>query len=105
MGQINPNTDEHNPALKLTPTQQEVIDAITDNKVVVFAKSTCPFCKKTKELLAKGQIDAKIIELDKRSDGKEMQDFFKPKIHFKRSKIFSAHERQRTRPGAPRTRP
>ena len=67
--------DDHNPALKLTPAQQEVIDAITDNQVVVFAKSYCGLCKKTKELLRNGGFEAKIIDIDLRDDGKEIQDF------------------------------
>ena len=31
--------------------QEEVLKLIEDNPVMVFSKSWCPFCKKTKNLL------------------------------------------------------
>jgi glutaredoxin 3 len=43
-------------------------------QVVVFSKSFCPFCKKTKNLLNKLEIDAKIIELDEIDNGSQVQD-------------------------------
>eukprot|EP00579_Thalassiosira_antarctica_P000951 CAMPEP_0201866754 /NCGR_PEP_ID=MMETSP0902-20130614/1224_1 /ASSEMBLY_ACC=CAM_ASM_000551 /TAXON_ID=420261 /ORGANISM="Thalassiosira antarctica, Strain CCMP982" /LENGTH=94 /DNA_ID=CAMNT_0048391781 /DNA_START=144 /DNA_END=428 /DNA_ORIENTATION=- len=47
--------------------------AIASNDVVVFSKSYCPFCKKTKELLTSKGIDFKVFELDEMDNGAEVQ--------------------------------
>lgn len=47
---------------------------IADNHVVIFSKSYCPFCSKTKELFQDlGVSDAKIYELDTMADGADIQ--------------------------------
>jgi len=43
-------------------------------QVVVFSKSFCPYCKKTKVLLKDLSVDAKIIELDEIDNGSQIQD-------------------------------
>lgn len=51
---------------------------IKDNKVVVFSKTYCPFCKKAKEALSStGLKDYALVELDERDDGDEIQDILK----------------------------
>lgn len=48
---------------------------VSSNKVVVFSKSYCPFCKKAKEALKSvGLEDYLVIELDQRDDGDAIQD-------------------------------
>ena len=48
---------------------------VKDNKVVVFSKTYCPYCKKAKEALSStGLKDYALIELDQREDGDEIQD-------------------------------
>ncbi|WP_420264444.1 glutaredoxin family protein [Candidatus Magnetominusculus dajiuhuensis] len=37
---------------------------MSEKKTVLFALSTCPSCKKTKELLAKHNIEFILVELD-----------------------------------------
>ena len=37
-------------------------------QVVVFSKSYCPYCTKTKELFASLKVDIKVHELDKMGD-------------------------------------
>merc|ERR1719464_1465166 len=46
---------------------------ISSNEVVVFSKSTCPFCTSTKELFGSMSVDAKIIELNEMDDGADVQ--------------------------------
>ena len=49
---------------------------VSANKVVVFSKSYCPYCKATKKLFQKPEfsgIDVVTHELDKRSDGSDIQ--------------------------------
>ena len=48
---------------------------VSSNKVIVFSKSYCPFCKKTKAALKdEGLSDFTVIELDERDDGDAIQD-------------------------------
>ncbi|KAJ3162763.1 hypothetical protein HDU86_003737 [Geranomyces michiganensis] len=56
-----------------------VEDAIKSNKVVVFSKSYCPYCKKAKQLL--DSLNAKFVafELDELDDGPNMQTYLKEK--------------------------
>lgn len=48
---------------------------VSSNKVVVFSKTYCPYCKKAKAALAEaGLNDYLLIELDERDDGDAIQD-------------------------------
>jgi glutaredoxin 3 len=47
---------------------------IASEKVVVFSKSFCPFCKSTKSLFEDNKVDAKIIELNEMDNGNDIQD-------------------------------
>jgi protein-disulfide isomerase len=42
-----------------------VDNLIKQNKVIVFSKTTCPYCDKTKELFKSLKIDYLSIELDR----------------------------------------
>lgn len=53
--------------------EQQIQDTVSSNKVVVYSKTTCPFCAKTKELFSDMGVDATVIELNKRPDGPELQ--------------------------------
>ncbi|XP_072051306.1 glutaredoxin-1-like [Amphiura filiformis] len=60
------------------PAVQEFVDAkVKNGKVVVFSKSYCPYCKRTKSLLnGKVKADAlEYIEIENRPDMNEMQDY------------------------------
>jgi len=48
---------------------EEINSAIAKNDVVVFSKSYCPYCTKTKTLFKEINVNAKIFELDLMSDG------------------------------------
>ena len=48
---------------------------VSKNKVVVFSKSYCPFCKKAKAALSDaGLKEYVLLELDERDDGDEIQN-------------------------------
>ncbi|CAB4020856.1 glutaredoxin-C4-like isoform X2 [Paramuricea clavata] len=48
---------------------------IKSDKVVIFSKSYCPFCKKAKQAFTDaGLKNFLVIELDTRDDGSEIQD-------------------------------
>jgi glutaredoxin 3 len=46
---------------------------ISQNAVVVFSKSYCPFCVRVKSLLKSIGAEMKVVELDEESDGSDIQ--------------------------------
>ncbi|XP_045774361.1 glutaredoxin-C4-like [Maniola jurtina] len=54
--------------------QQFIKDAISQEKVVVFSKSYCPYCKLAKDVFGKVKQPIKVYELDERDDGQAIQD-------------------------------
>lgn len=52
----------------------QVEDYISKNKVMVFSKTTCPFCKKVKDLFKNLNVEFKVLELDQISNGAELQN-------------------------------
>ncbi|OLN96715.1 Glutaredoxin [Colletotrichum chlorophyti] len=55
-------------------TKQKVQQIIDDNKVVVFSKSYCPYCRQTKSTLDELNTDYTVLELDQIDDGAAIQD-------------------------------
>ncbi|KAJ7621028.1 glutaredoxin [Roridomyces roridus] len=55
--------------------------AINDNKIMIFSKSYCPYCKKAKALFAKEfpNETPKVIELDQQEDGTDIQNYLATK--------------------------
>ena len=57
-----------------TGSQQEVEQVVSDNKVVLFTKTYCPYCKKAKELLESLKVGFVAFELDEMDElGKAVQ--------------------------------
>ncbi|XP_031476328.1 glutaredoxin-like [Nymphaea colorata] len=52
------------------PKTQEIV---SNNPVVVFSKTYCPFCTRVKQLLSKLGAEYKVVELDVESDGSAVQ--------------------------------
>ncbi|KAG5438304.1 hypothetical protein PCANB_002792 [Pneumocystis canis] len=48
---------------------------ILSNKVVVFSKTFCPYCNRTKELFQNSGIEYYVLELDKINEGYEIQKY------------------------------
>ena len=48
-------------------------ETVSSNPVVVFSKTTCPYCIQVKQLLSRLGAKSKVIELDTESDGSEIQ--------------------------------
>ncbi|XP_030544678.1 glutaredoxin [Rhodamnia argentea] len=48
-------------------------ELVSSNPVVVFSKTTCPYCVSVKDLLSQLGVNFKVIELDQEADGKEVQ--------------------------------
>lgn len=58
-----------------TLAEDIVWSAINQNPLVLFSKSYCPYCKKTKETLASLGAKPVVFELDTREDGAAIQAF------------------------------
>eukprot|EP00644_Phytophthora_capsici_P000120 jgi/Phyca11/99837/e_gw1.4.1201.1 len=58
-----------------TLAEDIVWTAINQNPLVLFSKSYCPYCKKTKETLAGLGAKPVVFELDTREDGAAIQAF------------------------------
>ncbi|ORY92154.1 thioredoxin-like protein [Syncephalastrum racemosum] len=57
-------------------TAKEIADKIiAENKVAVFSKSYCPYCKRAKDLLDQLKIEYYAIELDVEADGAAIQAY------------------------------
>lgn len=54
--------------------EERVNSVIAQHQVVVFSKTTCPFCRKAKQALNEVGANAHVIELDHDKDGGQIQD-------------------------------
>jgi len=45
----------------------------SDNPVMVYSKTYCPFCSEVKSLFTKMDVPAKVVELDTLADGDDVQ--------------------------------
>ncbi|XP_060075846.1 uncharacterized protein LOC132555514 [Ylistrum balloti] len=61
---------------KMSPLEREIKGIILskDDKVVMFSKSSCPFCIKAKRALTGNNIKFRAIELDGKPDMNDRQD-------------------------------
>eukprot|EP00128_Syssomonas_multiformis_P008506 Colp12_sorted_trinity150504_noHs@35476 len=57
--------------LSQTAVVQKIID---ENAVVVFSKTTCPYCRKVKDLFRQLNVNTHVVELDTLSEGPAIQD-------------------------------
>ncbi|KAG8857451.1 glutaredoxin [Tulasnella sp. 330] len=64
-----------------TEVENLVDNAIKENKVVMFAKTTCGYCGQAKRLFNESYPDVKvqIFDLDKRDDGSAIQSYLRDK--------------------------
>ncbi|KAH9043676.1 thioredoxin-like protein [Lactarius hengduanensis] len=63
--------------LKEMVTKDFVNQTIAQNRVVIFSKSYCPYCKRAKDLFTTAfpGVEVKVLELDIRDDGPEIQGY------------------------------
>lgn len=54
--------------------KETISEYVSNNKVMIFSKTTCPFCKKVKDLLQSSQIKFEVLELDQQANGSEIQN-------------------------------
>jgi len=52
-----------------TMTPKELVDSrLNNNKVVIFSKSYCPFCKAAKKVFADKKVETSVYEVDQAGD-------------------------------------
>ena len=56
-----------------TQQVETVKSTVAASKVVVYSKTTCPYCSEVKALFARLNVPATVIELNQTPDGAEMQ--------------------------------
>lgn len=54
-------------------TKEEVNQLIASHSIVIFSKTSCPFCKMAKQVFHNLQKEYTAIELNERNDGDEIQ--------------------------------
>mmetsp|Transcript_44362 Transcript_44362/g.88084 ORF Transcript_44362/g.88084 Transcript_44362/m.88084 type:complete len:139 (-) Transcript_44362:193-609(-) len=62
-----------NQLLMSVPAKTLMENAVKDNKVMVFSKSYCPYCMKTKSSLQELGLSYGVMELDKMTEGADIQ--------------------------------
>ena len=55
-------------------SKEQAEELINNSPVIMFSKSYCPFCDKAKDLLNRGKVEYKTVELDQVPDGAKLQD-------------------------------
>ena len=63
--------------MQATDLKSEIQADIAANKVIVYSKTFCPYCDRTKELLNSKGVTYKLHELDKLSNGDAIQSTLK----------------------------
>ncbi|XP_029356330.1 glutaredoxin 2 isoform X1 [Echeneis naucrates] len=61
-------------SLSSTSYIQYVQEVVSQNCVVIFSKTTCPYCKMAKNVFNEIGATYKIIEIDEHNDGKRLQE-------------------------------
>ncbi|KAG2230084.1 hypothetical protein INT48_005086 [Thamnidium elegans] len=64
---------------EMVKAQEIVEELISNNKVVVFSKTYCPYCTKAKNLLKELGIEFYAIELDNEEQGAAIQQYLHDK--------------------------
>ncbi|XP_063356553.2 glutaredoxin 2 isoform X4 [Pelmatolapia mariae] len=67
-------TSSHPRGLSSTACLQYVQDVVSQNCVVIFSKTTCPYCKMAKNVFNEIGATYKVIELDEHNDGRSLQE-------------------------------
>lgn len=57
-----------------TACVQYVQEVVSKNCVVIFSKTTCPYCKMAKNVFNEIGASYKVIELDEHNDGRRLQE-------------------------------
>ncbi|XP_059424702.1 glutaredoxin 2 isoform X8 [Carassius carassius] len=62
------------PGLSSSACSQFVQDVVSSNCVVIFSKTTCPYCKMAKNVFNEIGAAYKVVELDQQNDGGRLQE-------------------------------
>ncbi|XP_076010489.1 glutaredoxin 2 isoform X2 [Genypterus blacodes] len=71
MGNFTSSTSSGSTGASCVPYVQEVV---SQNCVVIFSKTTCPYCKMAKNVFNEIGANYKVIELDEHNEGRRLQE-------------------------------
>uniref|UniRef100_A0A671NE92 Glutaredoxin domain-containing protein n=1 Tax=Sinocyclocheilus anshuiensis TaxID=1608454 RepID=A0A671NE92_9TELE len=54
--------------------EARLTDVVSSNCVVIFSKTTCPYCKMAKNVFNEIGAAYKVVELDEHNDGRRLQE-------------------------------
>ncbi|XP_045451709.1 glutaredoxin-C4-like [Melitaea cinxia] len=74
MGSLSSKVVRASKMASSTEIKQFIKEAISQEKVVVFSKTYCPYCTLAKDVFSKIKQPIKVYELDQRDDGPEIQE-------------------------------
>nr|XP_057929311.1 glutaredoxin 2 isoform X1 [Doryrhamphus excisus] len=67
-------TSSHTGRSSSTACVQYVNEVVSQNCVVIFSKTTCPYCKMAKNVFNEIGATYKVIELDEHNEGRRLQE-------------------------------
>lgn len=69
-----------NSSKKFEESPSQVVESLIEsNKIVVFSKTWCPYCRKAKHFLTDKGLEFAVLELDNRTDGTAIQQYLAQK--------------------------
>uniref|UniRef100_A0A672KEV8 Glutaredoxin-2, mitochondrial n=2 Tax=Sinocyclocheilus grahami TaxID=75366 RepID=A0A672KEV8_SINGR len=68
------NLTSASPGLSSSACTQFVQEVVSSNCVVIFSKTTCPYCKMAKNVFKEIGAAYKVVELDQHNDGGRLQE-------------------------------
>ncbi|KAJ8331424.1 hypothetical protein QVD99_001698 [Batrachochytrium dendrobatidis] len=69
------------PPIQMSSVATFVESTIQGSNIVVFAKTTCSYCFKAKQLLESKGLSFFVVDLDKRNDGPSIQSYLTTKTN------------------------
>uniref|UniRef100_A0A6G1RTA3 Glutaredoxin-2, mitochondrial n=1 Tax=Hypotaenidia okinawae TaxID=2861861 RepID=A0A6G1RTA3_9GRUI len=68
------NSQPASAGLSNSTTANQIQEIISKNCVVIFSKTTCPYCRMAKEIFEDMNVDYTAVELDMNANGSLFQD-------------------------------
>ncbi|XP_061831530.2 glutaredoxin 2 isoform X2 [Nerophis lumbriciformis] len=68
------STSSFTGASSSTACEQYVNEVVSQNCVVIFSKTTCPYCKMAKNVFNEIGATYKVVELDEHNEGRRLQE-------------------------------
>ncbi|XP_070303749.1 glutaredoxin 2 isoform X5 [Salvelinus sp. IW2-2015] len=71
---IQTGWETSHPSAQVVCQAQHRVEVVSHNCIVIFSKTTCPYCKMAKNVFNEIGATYKVIELDEHNDGRRLQE-------------------------------